>query len=402
MNFKTIRNLDVSGKTVLLRADLNVPTDENGAVTDTTRIDRIKPTIDYLVEHGAKTLILAHFGRPKGERKDEFSLSFLPPVLKEQWGVDVAFAGDCIGAAAQSLADDLAPGQVGLLENVRFHKGETDNDAAFARDLAKAGDIFINDAFSAAHRAHATTEGLAHLLPTAAGLLMEAELDALNAALENPRQPVMAIVGGAKISTKLEVLHNLVKKADMLVLGGGMATTFLYAQGHEVGLSLCEKNMADEARAIMEEAESANCEIILPADRVVVKEFGKNAPHDVCGSDAIPADREAVDVGPETVRQLSERLKDCKTVLWNGPLGVFEVEPFDKGTNDLAKAVAELSSHGQLVSVAGGGDTVAALENAGVADDFTYISTAGGAFLEWLEGKALPGVAALTAYREAA
>lgn len=402
MNFKTLRDFDLSGKTVLLRGDLNVPTDENGAVTDTTRIDRLKPTIDYLVAHGAKILLLAHFGRPKGQRKDEFSLAFLPPVLKARWGVDVAFASDCIGAPAQELAQSLQPGQVGLLENVRFHAGEEANDAAFTLALAENGDIFIHDAFSAAHRAHASTEGLAHLLPTAAGLLMEEELGALNSALESPQRPVAAIVGGAKISTKLGVLHNLVQKVDYLILGGGMATTFLYAQGHEVGQSLCEQDMADEARAITAKAEQAGCRIILPADRIVVKEFGANAPHEACASDALPADREAVDVGPEAVAETIDVLKQCKTVLWNGPLGVFEVKPFDNGTNALARAVAALTRDGNLISVAGGGDTVAALENAGVADDFTYISTAGGAFLEWMEGKVLPGVAALTAYRQAA
>lgn len=402
MNFKTLRNIDLSGKTVLLRGDLNVPTDENGAVTDTTRIDRLKPTIDYLIEHGAKILVLAHFGRPKGAPKAEYSLAFLPPVLKARWGVDVAFAPDCIGAPAQELAARLAPGQVGLLENVRFHPGEESNDSAFARALAQNGDIFIHDAFSAAHRAHASTAGLAHLLPTAAGLLMEEELGALNSALEKPQRPVAAIVGGAKISTKLGVLQHLVKKVDFLILGGGMATTFLYAQGHEVGQSLCETDMADEARAIMDEATHAGCRIVLPVDRIVVKEFGANAPHDICLSSAIPADREAVDVGPEAVRQSIEILQGCKTVLWNGPLGVFEVPPFDAGTNALARAVADLTRSGDLVSVAGGGDTVAALENAGAAGDFTYISTAGGAFLEWMEGKVLPGVAALAAYRTAA
>ncbi|MCB1556935.1 MAG: phosphoglycerate kinase [Alphaproteobacteria bacterium] len=402
MSFKTLRDFDVRGKTVLLRADLNVPVDASRNVTDTTRIDRVKPTVEYLVAQGAKTLILAHFGRPKGARNAAYSLSFLPPVLQARWGVDVVFADDCVGGPVQAMADSLKSGQVALLENVRFHAGEEQNDRVFARALAENGDIFINDAFSAAHRAHASTEGLAHLLPTGAGFLMAAELDALNAALEHPQKPVMAIAGGSKISSKLSLLKNLVKKVDYLALGGGMATTFLYAQGHEVGQSLCEPDMADEARAIMAEARACGCEILLPPDRVIVKEFGKNAPHESVSSSAIPADREAVDVGPETIRFLSGKMEGCKTVLWNGPLGVFEVTPFDTGTNELARTVAGLTKAGKIVSIAGGGDTVAALENAGVVQDFTYVSTAGGAFLEWLEGKPLPGVAALSAQPKAA
>ncbi len=401
MTFKTLTELDLSGKIVLLRADLNVPS-QDGNVTDTTRIDRLKPTIEALRVKGAKTLILSHFGRPKGERKDELSLSFLVPVLKERWGISVAFAEDCIGAPAKELADSLEAGQFGLLENVRFHPGEEQNDPAFARELAASGDFYINDAFSAAHRAHASTEGLAHLLPTGAGLLMAAELNALSDALEAPQKPVMAIVGGAKISTKLSVLNNLVRKVDYLFLGGGMANTFLYAQGIEVGQSLCEKEMADEARKITQTAKDNGCEIILPTDRVTVAEFGENAPSEIHMAHDMPADREAIDVGPQTIEALKNTLQSCKTVLWNGPLGVFEVKPFDHGTNEAANAVAELTRSGTLVSVAGGGDTVAALENAGCIGDFTYVSTAGGAFLEWLEGKTLPGVAALTAYKDAA
>ena len=401
MTFKTLKDFDLKNKTVLLRADLNVPA-ENGKVTDTTRIDRLKPTIDYLVKSGAKTLILSHFGRPKGGPTPEFSLKFLTADLEKSWGQKVKFADDCIGAPAEALAKSLQPGELGLLENLRFHKGEEANDKAFVEQLAKLGDIYINDAFSAAHRAHASTEGLAHVLPAGAGLLMEAELNALGAALEKPQRPVAAIVGGAKISTKLELLENLVKRTDLLVLGGGMATTLMFAQGHEVGKSLCEKDMAPQAKAIMEAAKKSGCEIVLPADRIVVKEFGKNAPHEAVASDAIPADREAVDVGPATVKQLEEKLAKCKTVVWNGPLGVFEVPPFDTGTNRIAQLVAKLTKDGTLVSVAGGGDTVSALEHAGVAGDFTYVSTAGGAFLEWLEGKTLPGVAALAETRKAA
>lgn len=402
MTFKTINDFDLSGKTVLLRADLNVPVDDSKSVTDTTRIDRLKPTIDLLKETGAKTLILSHFGRPKGERKEEFSLSFLTPVLEKQWGVEVQFAEDCVGTPAQNLAANLENGQFGLLENLRFHAGEEKNDAEFAKQLASLGDIYINDAFSAAHRAHASTEGLAHLLPTGAGLLMEAELNALNDALENPQKPVVAIVGGAKISTKLSVLDNLVRKVDVLFLGGGMANTFLFAKGVEVGKSLCEKDMADEARKIMQTAKDSGCEIMLPTDRVIVSELKEGAEFSMCDLESMPADMEAVDVGPNSIEELREALENAKTALWNGPLGVFEIKPFDRGTNEAARVAAELTRNGHLISVAGGGDTVAALENAGVADDFTYISTAGGAFLEWLEGKTLPGVAALSAYKEAA
>ncbi len=392
--YKTINDFDLNGKIVLLRADLNVPV-MDGHVTDTTRIDRLKPTIALLRDKGAKTLILSHFGRPKGAADPAFSLAFLTPVLARQWDVPVAFADDCIGESAQQAAENLENGGFALLENVRFHPGEETNDPAFARELAAPGALYINDAFSAAHRAHASTEGLAHILPAAAGLLMEAELKALGDALESPRRPLMAIVGGAKISTKLDVLNNLVKKVDYLCLGGGMANTFLYAQNVEIGRSLCEKDMASQARTIMETAEQAGCRIILPVDRVVVDEIRENAPYEIAERDDMPANREAIDIGPATLAMLDDILDTCKTVLWNGPMGVFEVKPFDKGTNELAQAVARRTKAGTLTSVAGGGDTVSALENAGVAGDFSYISTAGGAFLEWLEGKTLPGVAAL-------
>ncbi len=401
MAFKSIRDVALSGKTVLLRADLNVPA-KDGKVTDTTRIDRLKPTVDELVAKGAKVVVLSHFGRPKGGPSDEFSLKFLAPALEKSWGHKVAFAEDCVGPKALEKVKALQPGQILLAENLRFHKGEEANDPGFTADLAKLGDIYVNDAFSAAHRAHASTEGLAHLLPTAAGLLMEAELNALSAALEAPKKPVMAIVGGAKISTKLSVLDNLVRKVDVLFLGGGMANTFMHAQGIEVGKSLCEKDMADEARKIMATAKASGCEIMLPVDRVIVDKFGENAPHEVVSADKMPKDREAVDIGPETVKALRKKLESCKTVLWNGPLGVFEVKPFDKGTNEAAKAVADLTQAGKLVSVAGGGDTVSALEHAGVAEKFSYVSTAGGAFLEWMEGKELPGVAALSQAKKAA
>ncbi len=401
MNFKTLNDLDLSGKTVLLRGDLNVPA-KDGQVTDTTRIDRLKPTIDALRAKGAKTLVLSHFGRPKGERKPEYTLAFLPPVLEQQWGCPVKFAEDCIGAPAQELAQSLQPGEVGLLENLRYHKGEEANDPAFVKELASLGDAYVSDAFSAAHRAHASTEGLAHLLPTAAGTLMEAELNALNNALESPQKPVAAVVGGAKISTKLSVLNNLVQKVDYLVLGGGMANTFMYAQGCEVGKSLCEKDMDEEARKIMETAANAGCQIILPIDRIVVSELAEGAAYETSAAQDIPEDKEAIDVGPESIMNICEILEECKTVLWNGPLGVFEIKPFDNGTNEVARKVAALTADGTLLSVAGGGDTVSALDNAGVLEQFSYVSTAGGAFLEWLEGKTLPGVAALTAYKDAA
>lgn len=401
MSFQTIRDINVKGKVVLLRADLNVPA-KDGKVTDTTRIDRLKETIDYLSSHGARILVMSHFGRPKGGPDAEFSLAFLVPVLKKQWGHDVQFADDCIGTPAVTLAGALKDGEIGLLENVRFHDGEEKNDPAFVQSLSELGDIFVNDAFSSAHRAHASTEGLAHVMPTVAGLLMEAELNALNAALENPQRPVVAIVGGAKISSKLSVLENLVRKCDVLFLGGGMANTFLYAQGVEVGKSLCERDMAEEARKIMGVAKESGCEIVLPSDRVILKEFGENAPHSIVETGDMPADQEAVDIGPKSVDLLRDRLKNAKTVLWNGPLGVFEVKPFDKGTNDAAKVVAEFTAQNGLVSVAGGGDTVSALEHAGVVDQFSYVSTAGGAFLEWMEGKVLPGVAALSANKKAA
>jgi len=399
MNFQALKNMDVTGKTILLRADLNVPS-ENGNITDTTRIDRLKPTIDFLTKNGAKTLILSHFGRPKGVTP-EFSVKFMLPTLEKSWGTKVGFADDCIGAPAESAKSALQNGQITLLENVRFHAGEEKNDVAFTQQLAALGDIFCNDAFSAAHRAHSSTEGLAHFLPSCAGFLMEAELNALTAALEKPDRPVMAIVGGSKISSKISVLENLVKKVDYLFLGGGMANTFLFADGIEVGKSLCERDMVPEAKRIQAAAKAANCQILLPIDRVIVDKFGANVPFDIVATNTMPADREAVDVGPLTIAMLTEKLALCKTVLWNGPLGVFEVKPFDNGTNAAAQAVANATAKG-LVSVAGGGDTVFALEHAGCADKFTYVSSAGGAFLEWMEGKPLPGVEALSSQKKAA
>lgn len=401
MSFKTIREIDVKGKTVLLRADLNVPASD-GKVTDTTRIDRLKPTIDYLSHHGAKTLVMSHFGRPKKGAEAEFSLRFLVPVLEKHWGKKISFADDCIGTPAVTLAGSLQNGEIGLLENVRFHAGEEENHPDFVRALSELGDIYVNDAFSSAHRAHASTEGLAHVMPTAAGFLMEAELNALTAALEKPQRPMAAIVGGAKISTKLELLGNLVQKADILVLGGGMANTFLWAQGVDMKASLCERDMADQAREIMATAKKAGCEIVLPVDGVWGEKFEAHTPHGTCAVTAIPAGKMVLDIGPQSTAQLKQRLGFIKTIVWNGPMGAFEIAPFDRGTVELAKYVADRTQVGDVVSVAGGGDTVAALEHAGIAERFTYISTAGGAFLEWMEGKTLPGVAALSAFRNAA
>ncbi|MCB1783427.1 MAG: phosphoglycerate kinase [Alphaproteobacteria bacterium] len=394
MKFQSLKDLSVHSKTILLRADLNVPR-HNGEVTDTTRIDRLLPTIEYLREKGAKILIISHFGRPDGEQNPEMSLAFLAPVLEKRWNCPVHFAPDCIGAHTAALAKDLKDGDILLLENVRFYKEEEKNDPAFAAKLAALGDIYVNDAFSASHRAHASTAAIAEILPAAAGLLMEEELSALNAALLTPQRPVMAVTGGSKISTKLSVLNNLIEKVDYLVLGGGMANTFLYAKGINMGKSLCEKEMKDEAVRIMEKAQKSGCEIILPLDVVAVNQLKEHADYTIYDVENMPADQMAIDAGPETIRYAGEKARECKTIVWNGPLGVFEIKPFDNGTNSLAKIVAEQTQKGECTSVAGGGDTVAALENAGTAKDFTYISTAGGAFLEWLEGKSLPGVTAL-------
>lgn len=398
MDYNPMTTFDFEGKAVLLRADLNVPVDNDHRVTDATRIIRLKPTIDYLAGHGARILILSHFGRPKGQVRGEYSLAFLPEVLKHHWSRDVGFAGDCIGQAAEDLAGSLKPGQVGLLENVRFHPGEEANDPDFVARLAALGDIFVHDAFSAAHRAHASTEGLAHILPTAAGFLMESEIKALTQALEDPERPVAAVVGGSKVSTKLSLLQNLCAKVDMIVLGGGMANTFLAAKGYGIGQSMHEPDMLDEARAVMSHAETCGCHIILPEDCVVVSELEPNADSWICPVTSVPDGMKIVDTGQQSFEATRKALESCRTVLWNGPLGVFEIPPFDTGTNYLARYVAERSEKDGLKSIAGGGDTVSALENAGVMDRFSYVSTAGGAFLEWLEGRTLPGIAALSAY----
>lgn len=385
----------LNGLRVLVRADLNVPM-QDGKVSDTTRIERVAPTLKELAGRGAKVIVLSHFGRPKGAPDAKYSLKPVADTLAPFVGVDVAFANDCIGEAAAKAADAMKPGTVLVLENTRFHAGEENNDPAFAGELAKIGNIYINDAFSCAHRAHASTEGITHFLPSYAGRAMEAELTALDAALGNPKRPVVAIVGGAKVSTKIALLGNLVKKVDALVIGGGMANTFLAAQGKKVGKSLCEPDLFDTARHILANARAANCDVVLPTDVVVAAEFKAGAASKTVSADAVPDDMMILDVGTDTIAHLAGRFETAKTVVWNGPLGAFEVPPFDRGTVEAARIVAMRSKQGELVSVAGGGDTVAALNEAGAADDFTYVSAAGGAFLEWMEGIELPGVAALS------
>ena len=394
-SFRTLDDVDVKGQRVLLRVDLNVPMD-NGRVTDTTRLDRIAPTITEIADKGGKVILLAHFGRPKG-RDDKDSLKPVAAELAKVIKKPVDFADDCIGDVAEKAVAAMQDGDILCLENTRFHKEEEKNDPAFVASLAKLGDIWVNDAFSAAHRAHATTEGLGHKLPAYAGRTMQAELDALNKALEAPTKPVIAIIGGAKVSTKIDLLENLVNKVDALVIGGGMANTFLHAQGYGVGKSLAEKDLAATALRILEKAEKANCAIILPVDAVVAFHFAANAPAHAYGLDAIPADGMILDVGPQSVERIHAAIDDAATLVWNGPVGAFELTPFDHGTVVAARYAAQRTKIGKLVSVAGGGDTVAALNHAGVAQDFTYVSTAGGAFLEWMEGKPLPGVEVLRA-----
>jgi phosphoglycerate kinase len=392
--FRTLDGAAVAGRRVLIRVDLNVPM-EGGRVTDATRIARVAPTIADLADKTAKVVVLSHLGRPGGKAVPELSLAALVEPLASALGREVAFATDCIGAVAEQAVAHLKPGEVLLLENLRFHKEEEKNDPAFIDRLAVLGDIYVNDAFSCAHRAHASTEGLAHRLPALAGRLMQAELEALDRALGNPKRPVAAVVGGAKVSTKLELLGNLVSRVDRLVIGGGMANTFLHAQGLEVGRSLCEKDLADTARSIIERAAKAGCKLLLPSDAVVASELKAGVAARTVPIEAVPADSMILDVGPGSVAAYEAELASCKTLVWNGPLGAFEVQPFDAGTVALARAIAARSAAGELLSVAGGGDTVAALVHAGVDAQFSYVSTAGGAFLEWMEGKPLPGVAAL-------
>lgn len=393
--FRTLDDVDVTGKRVLLRVDLNVPM-ENGRVTDTTRLDRVAATITEIARKGGKVILLAHLGRPKG-RDEKDSLRPVATELARVIGNKVAFAADCVGESAEKAVAGMQAGDIVCLENTRFHKEEEKNDPAFVAELAKLGDVFVNDAFSAAHRAHASTEGLGHKLPAYAGRAMQAELDALSKALVAPAKPLIAIIGGAKVSTKIELLENLVSKVDALVIGGGMANTFLHAQGVSIGNSLAEKDLAPTALRIIEKAGAAKCAIILPVDAVVAFHFAANSPSHAYGLDAIPPEGMILDVGPQSVARVQAAIDDAATLVWNGPLGAFELPPFDRGTTAAAKHAAERTQAGKLLSVAGGGDTVAALNRAGVAAQFSYVSTAGGAFLEWLEGKSLPGVEVLRA-----
>jgi phosphoglycerate kinase len=395
--FKTLDDIgDVKGKRILVRVDLNVPV-ADGKVTDATRIERVAPTITELSGKGAKVILLAHFGRPKDGPDPALSLAPIAKATGDVIGNPVAFAADCIGDKAAAAVAALKDGDILLLENTRFYKGEEKNDPDFTKQLAANGDLYVNDAFSAAHRAHASTEGLAHLLPAYAGRTMQAELEALEKGLGNPVRPVVAIVGGAKVSSKIDLLMNLVKKVDALVIGGGMANTFLAARGSDVGKSLCEHDLAPTAKQIMIEAAQSGCAIILPSDGVVAREFKANAANETVSIDAVPADAMILDVGPKTIETVNQWIDRAATLVWNGPLGAFEIAPFDRATVSAAKHAASRTKEGKLVSVAGGGDTVAALNHAGAADDFSYVSTAGGAFLEWMEGKDLPGVDVLKA-----
>ena len=394
MPFRTLDDLDLDGRTVLIRVDVNVPM-EGGRVTDDTRLRAIAPTVRDVMAAGGRAVLLAHFGRPKGKRVAEMSLDRVRPALAEALGVPVAFAADCVGPTAEAALDALEPGEVLLLENTRFHAGEEANDPHFAHGMAALGDVYVNDAFSAAHRAHASTEALARLLPNAAGRQMEAELRALTKALGHPERPLVAVIGGAKVSSKLELLGHLIGKVDVLVIGGGMANTFLAAQGHDVGKSLLERDLVLTARDILAKAKASGCEILLPVDVVAAEKFEPHAPSKVVDVAHVPQDAMILDVGPRAVVEIENRFEAARTLVWNGPLGAFEAPPFDAGTNAAARKAAELTRAGRLLSVAGGGDTVAALHQAGAAEGFSYLSTAGGAFLEWLEGRDLPGVTAL-------
>lgn len=393
--FRTLDDVNVRGKRVLLRADLNVPL-KDGVVSDATRIDRLAPTIEALVEKGAKVIVISHFGRPKGGPDPAFSLRpVIAPLRKALGEREIAFATDCIGEEAKRVVASLRPGEIALLENLRFHKGEEENSAEFAAALAELGDVYVDDAFSAAHRAHASIAALAHLLPAAAGKLMEAELNALTSALETPSRPVLAIVGGAKVSTKLDLLRFIVAKVDALAIGGAMANTLLFAEGVTVGRSLCERDMVEEARRLLAFARERNCHVILPEDAVVAPELAPGVVSRTVPISAVPDEMMILDIGPQTVARICVALDAARTLVWNGPLGAFETPPFDQATATVARRAAELTRAGRLLSVAGGGDTVAALAAAGLTEQLSYVSTAGGAFLEWLEGRELPGVAAL-------
>ena len=397
-SFRTIDDLECRGRRVLLRADLNVPV-RDGRITDLTRLERLTPTIRELADKGARVVVISHFDRPRGKRVPEMSLAPVREALAGVLGHPVHWAPDCIGPEAEAAVASLQDGEVLVLENTRYHAGEEANDPELSLALSKLADIYVNDAFSAAHRAHASTEGVAKHLPAHAGRLMQAELDALTLALENPQRPVGAVVGGAKISTKLDLIGNILARVDVLIIGGAMANTFLAAQGVQVGRSLQEADMHETARAIMAQANARGARILLPTDAVVAREFRANAPNETVAIDAVPADAMILDAGPLTVAHLASEVASLRTLVWNGPLGAFEIAPFDTGTNTLARAVAALTKAGTLRSVAGGGDTVSALRHAGVADEFSYVSTAGGAFLEWLEGKTLPGIQALQSLR---
>ncbi len=394
MAWRSVADMDVAGRRVLTRVDLNVPV-EGGRVADATRIERIVPTVRSIAERGGRAILLAHFDRPKGRVVPSMSLRQVLPALEAALGRPVAFADDCVGRAAEDAVAQMRDGDVLLLENTRFHPEEEANDPAFAGAMARLGDLYCNDAFSAAHRAHASTEGLARHLPACAGLLMAEELTALDRALGRPERPVVGIVGGSKVSTKLELLGNLVTKVDHLVIGGAMANTFLHAQGYPVGTSLHEAEMAPQALEILARAEAAGCEVILPRDVVTSRELKEGAPEQIHSATDAPTDQMILDVGPQSVSDIGTALMHARTLIWNGPVGAFETPPFDAGTHAVARKAAELTEAGSLVSVAGGGDTVAALNEVGLAGRFTYVSSAGGAFLEWMEGKALPGVAAL-------
>lgn len=394
--FKTLDDVTISGKTALVRVDLNVPM-QDGTVSDATRIERARATVDDLISAGAKVVLLSHFGRPKGQRVSDMSLAPVAEAVSSTLGRPVVFAEDCIGSAAKSAIENAPTESLIVLENLRYHAGEEANDPQFADALAELGDLYVNDAFSAAHRAHASTEALAKRLPAVAGRNMQAELEALESALGTPKRPVAAIVGGAKVSTKLAVLEHLVDRVDLLIIGGGMANTFLHAMGKDVAKSLCEPDLADTANKILARADTAGCRIGLPHDVTVAREFKAGADSRAVPLDGVQADEMILDIGPESAEALQAELESCKTLIWNGPMGAFEITPFDAGTVALAKKAAALTKAGSLISVAGGGDTVAALAAADVSESFTYVSTAGGAFLEWMEGRTLPGVAALSA-----
>ena len=393
--FRTLDDVDPRGKRVLVRCDFNVPM-KDGEVTDATRIERACETLEELARNGAKVVVLSHFGRPKGKPESSMSLKpIVKPLSDALGGIDVRFAPDCVGELAHAVVDALPDGGVALLENLRFHAGEEKGDAAFADQLASLGDLYVNDAFSVSHRAHASVTGLAERLPAYAGRLMQAELEALEAALGGAQRPAAAVIGGAKVSSKLDVLGHILDRVDVLIIGGGMANTFLNAQGTKVGKSLCEHDLAATAREILARAEAKNVAVVLPDDAVVATEFKAGAQTRTVPIDAVNGDEMILDVGPLSVEAIDRKIAGCRTLLWNGPLGAFEIEPFDRGTDAVAQTAARLTQEGKLKTVAGGGDTVAALAHAGALEQFSYVSTAGGAFLEWLEGKELPGVAAL-------